>query len=221
MKTKEDLPQRLRRLLSERGMSQTDLATRSRIERSELNRLVNGKRDPRPYEIGWLAEAFGITAEALLEDVDVAKLELFEEEVERGQAHAREVLTAERERDDAKAMYKALEGQVHGMEAGWRAERRDLQAALAAQREDCAQRVALREEALAQREQELLEQNAALRDQITARERELRQSQAVAADRARQVAKLQRALESALGQAAGAALVAGLIGAAIGSSSKS
>ena len=217
---REDFSQRLRRLLGERGMSQTDLAARARIERSELNRLANGKRDPRPYEIGSLAEAFGLTAKEFLDGVDVAKLELFEEEVERGQAHAHEVLTAERERDDAKAMYKALEDQVHGMEAGWRAERRDLQAALAAQREDCTQRVALREDALAKREQELLDQNAQLRDQLTARERELRQATAVADDRARQVAKLQRALESAHGQAAGAALVAGLIGAAIGSSSK-
>lgn len=210
----------MRHLLAERGLSQTDLATRARIERTELNRIINGKRDPRSYEIGWLAEAFGITTKELLVGVDATKLELIEEEMERGQAHARDVLTAERERDDAKAMHKALEGEVHGMESGWRAERRDLQAALAAQREDCSQRLTLREEAFAKREQELLDQLAALRDQLTARERELRQAQALAADRGRQAEQLQASLEAARGKIAGAALFAGIVGAAIGSSGK-
>jgi transcriptional regulator with XRE-family HTH domain len=221
MAPKEDFAQRLKRLIDERGMSQTVLAAKTRIERSELNRLVNGKRDPKPYEIGWLAEALGVSPKELIAGIDYEKLELFEEEVERGQTHAREVLTAERERDDAKAMYKALDDQVHEMEERWRTERRELQTALAEQRDDCKQRVALREEALAKREQELLDQNAVLRDRITVLERELRQAQVVTADRGRQVEQLQKAVEDARGKAAGAAIFAGLIGAAIGSSGKS
>jgi transcriptional regulator with XRE-family HTH domain len=220
MAAKENFAQRLKRLLSDRGFSQTEFAARARIERSELNRLVNDKRGPKPYEIGWLAEALGTTKEELLDGIDVEKLDLFEEEVERGQGHAREVLTAERERDEAKAALRALEDRVHTMEEGWRSERRELQAALAEQRSDCAARIALREEAFAGREQELLNQVASLRDQTTSLERELHQARIVAADRERQAQQLQREVEAARGQAAGTALVAGLIGAAIGSSGK-
>lgn len=221
MAPKEDFAQRIKRLIDERGISQTELAPLSRIERSELNRIVNGKRDPRPYEIGWLAEALGVSTKELLKDIDYEKLDMFEEEVERGQTHAREVLTAERERDDAKTTHNALELEVHRMEEGWRKERQALQDALLEQREDCKERVALREDALAKREQELLTQIATLRDRVTNLERELRQAQAVAADRSLQVEQMQRAAESARGQTAGALLLAGLVGAAIGSSGKS
>jgi transcriptional regulator with XRE-family HTH domain len=217
---KEMFGQRLKRLLTDRALSQTELAAHSRIERTELNRLVNGKRDPKPYEIGWLAEALGCTTKELLDGLELGQIEFVEEEVERGQAHARDVLTAERERDEAKAQYKALEGQVHEMEDAWRSERRVLQASLAEQREDCAKRVAFSEEALMKREQELLDQIASLRDQVTTLQRELRQAQVMTADRGRQVDQLQKSLEAARGQAAGVAVISGLIGAALGSSSK-
>jgi transcriptional regulator with XRE-family HTH domain len=56
----------LKRLRSERGLSQSNLALRARLNRSYLSRLENGKNDPRLEIVGKLAKVLGVTPAQLL-----------------------------------------------------------------------------------------------------------------------------------------------------------
>jgi transcriptional regulator with XRE-family HTH domain len=114
---------RLRRAIDERGISQTDLAAKVEIDRTELNRLVNGKRAPKPREAAWLIEALGVDGDAFLAGLDVADDPAFADEIEQYRGLARRVLDAERERDDAQASRNALDASLHAEEMAWRAER--------------------------------------------------------------------------------------------------
>src|SRR5262245_23346553 len=59
--------ERLRQLMQVRGFTQSSLARRSGVERSLINRILNGKARPRYEHIGWLAVALGIdTADLML-----------------------------------------------------------------------------------------------------------------------------------------------------------
>lgn len=213
--TGKGFARRLRRELERRKWTQTALATKTGIERSELNRLVNGKRDPRGQEIGWLSAAFDMEPEELLEEVDVMELETFTAEVEHARKIASRTLTAEQERDEATASLTAAEESLREAEKGWRTERAELQAMLAQQREDCAERLQRRDEELAQREGQLLGRLGEARDQTIELERQLRRTRRVADDRQRQIAQLQRALEAEKAKVSSAGLFGGLIGAAL------
>lgn len=208
--------ERLRNLINEKGITQTELATRTSIERSEINRMVNGKRDPKPQEIGWLAEALDVHPKKLIEGVNIEQLETFEEEVERAREQARRVLSAERERDEAKSALKVQEDTTRTLEAGWRRERSEMQKLLATQRHDCADRLRQQEDELARREHELLTELSQLRDDKAALERDLRQARQLALNREQQIEHLQRSLAAERGKVAAVGIFGGLLGVAVG-----
>ena len=217
VRTSETFAQRLRRMISDKGISQTDLATRVDIDRTDLNRLVNGKRSPKPREAAWLIEALGIEPKVFLSGLDVAGDPAFHDEVEQHRVLARRVLEAERERDEAKAARNSIEASFRAEEMAWRDERKQLQAALADFRRDCADRVKQRDDALAKRENELLEELSSARDKIAAGARQLRAVTQVSDDRLRQIGELQTRLGSAESRVTTAGLFGGLVGAVLGS----
>lgn len=207
---------RLRRAIDERGISQTDLAAKVEIDRTELNRLVNGKRAPKPREAAWLIEALGVDGDAFLSGLDVADDPAFADEIEQYRDLARRVLDAERERDDAQASRNALDASLHAEEMAWRAERGQLQGALADIRRDGAARLRQREEDFAKREHELLRELSAVRDEHALSQRQLRAANELANERLRQVAELQRALETERARVTAAGVFGGLVGAMLG-----
>jgi len=65
----------LKRLRSEHGLSQRNLALRAGLNRSYLSRLENGKNDPRLEIIGKLAKVLGVTPAKLLDAVQAHQSE--------------------------------------------------------------------------------------------------------------------------------------------------
>ncbi|HEX3478646.1 MAG TPA: helix-turn-helix domain-containing protein [Kofleriaceae bacterium] len=207
---------RLRHAIEKRGISQTELAAKVEIDRTELNRLVNGKRAPRPREAAWLIEALGVGGEEFLGGLDLAEDPAFADEIEQYRGLARRVLDAERKRDDAQASRNALEESLRIEETAWRAERGQLQAALADIRRDCAGRLKQREEEFARREHELLRELSEARDQLALSQRQLRAANELANERLRQVAELQRSVETERARVMSAGVFGGLVGAMLG-----
>lgn len=65
----EQIHQRIRRLMEEHGFSQRALADKANIDRAELNRIVNNKRDPTIEHIARIASGLELQVEDLLRDV--------------------------------------------------------------------------------------------------------------------------------------------------------
>lgn len=212
----ETFAQRLKRLMTEKGLSQTELATRTEIDRSELNRIVHGKRSPKPREAAWLIEALGGSLEEFGDGLDVARDPAFKEEVVQHLGVAHRVMKAERERDEAIASRHSVEGSFRVEEAAWRDERKQLQEALRDVRKDCAERVKQRDEELARRENELLGDLSTARDRIAELERERREAAQLAADRLQQITTLTKAIDAERSKVASAGLFGGLVGALLG-----
>ncbi len=101
----DSMGSRIKALLQARGVSQSELATKSGVDRAELNRLVNGRRQARLEEIGWIAEALGVGVEELVGDLELPA------DLRRALGHfgdlARRMLHVEGERDDARARLAA------------------------------------------------------------------------------------------------------------------
>lgn len=218
MSKTETFAHRLRSELDSRKLTQTELATRTDIDRSDINRLVNGKRDPRPQELGWISAALDIPLDVLLRDLDITEFDTFEVEANHARKVASRVLTAERERDEAKAELRALEGSIRAMEQGWRTERTELQNMLAQQRQDCAERLRQRDEELAAREGELLTRLSEARDTQLQLERRRRMAERIAEERQQQIERLQASLAGEKAKTTTVGLFAGLVGAALAGS---
>jgi len=116
---------RIKAILHSRGLSQTDLATKTGIDRTELNRLVNGRRHARLEEIGWIAEALGVGIEELVGDLKLP------DDLRRALGHfgplAGRVLRSEGERDKARAQMADLESQLGQERQLWHREREELE----------------------------------------------------------------------------------------------
>ena len=202
--------------MAERGLSQSELAIKTSIDRSELNRIVHGKRAPKPREAAWLIEALGISSDDFIAELEVGEDPAFKDEVAQHREFAHRVLTAERERDEAKVARNSFEASFRVEEISWREERKQFQEVLRDMRRDCAERVKQRDETLAKRENELLGKLSEARDRIALAERQSREHEQLAADRLTQIEKLTRALEAERGKVASAGLFGGLVGALIG-----
>ena len=66
--TKRNISANLRRLLSERGMSQADLARETRDNAAYISRLCSGKLEPTASGAARVAAALSVTVEDLLSD---------------------------------------------------------------------------------------------------------------------------------------------------------
>lgn len=122
--------ERLRALLAEQGKSQAQLGRDTSIDRSEINRLCKGKRDPRPHEVIKIARALGIEPAQLLDGVRLPKeFEAVRAELER---IAAELLRNQQERDEARAKLEAERAQIEAERQAWAEERAALDRRLAA-----------------------------------------------------------------------------------------
>lgn len=117
----ETLGSRIRRLMEAAGLNQTSLAAKVGMDRSELNRTINDKRQARAAEIGWIAEALGTTRDELLKGLDLpAELSATRSELEN---LARRVLDAEAERDRARETLALQETALANERELWNEER--------------------------------------------------------------------------------------------------
>lgn len=97
---------RLSTFMEKAGLNQTQIAGKVAIERTILSRVMIDKLPPQSHEIGWLAEALGVTVDDLLDGVELP--EPARRDVERAQELARKVLDAEQACDAAVAELEAL-----------------------------------------------------------------------------------------------------------------
>ncbi|MFN3202445.1 MAG: helix-turn-helix domain-containing protein [Bradymonadia bacterium] len=101
---------RLKGILKERGRSQTWLAEKTGIDRSEINRILNGRKAPRGEHLRWMATALGMDVDQLVGDAQIPQETV--REAERLQSVMEKKLLAESERDIALARVKSLEAQL-------------------------------------------------------------------------------------------------------------
>jgi transcriptional regulator with XRE-family HTH domain len=129
----EPLGERLRRLLLAKGYTQTSLAKKAGLERTDLNRIINGHRNPHQRELPWLAEALDLSVDALLAGAEVphALREIMAEheddEVAKVESALRRVLDAESQRDEAIAKAAATQEERETERKQWEESRAGLQ----------------------------------------------------------------------------------------------
>lgn len=104
------LGNRLKAILRERGKSQTWLAEKTGIDRSEINRILNGRKAPRGEHLRWMATALGMDVQQMVGDARMPEETVHE--VQRIQSVMEQKLVAESERDIALAKVRALEAQL-------------------------------------------------------------------------------------------------------------
>lgn len=130
MAKKESIGARLKKLMLARNITQTALAQRSGIDRSDLNRIVNERRDPRYDELVWICEVLQTPLDEVLSKVELP--ESLREAIAKIEAAAQRVLAAESERDEIAAKLAATE-------KAFEAERADHFAVLAARQAEIDQ----------------------------------------------------------------------------------
>lgn len=205
---KEGLGARIKRLMMERGVSQSGLAKTTGIDRTQLNRLVNEKREPNPDELVWLAQALATTVEAILDGVELQEglrksLGILEEAAKRA-------LVAEGERDAARAELEEAKRAHRAEERRWRTERDELQALLTEAHQAHADALAQ----VRQKEAELRQQVVTFADERAAKEQEISAMRVENKRRGSQITLLQGQLakETSAKNAAGLLGLAGLLG---------
>jgi transcriptional regulator with XRE-family HTH domain len=206
----QTLGQRIRRLMQAHGLNQTELARKTGIERSELNRIINDKRQPKPQELPWLTEALGITVDSLLAGLtlpDALKKGLAELE-----EMARRVLAAEAERDEVLARLDALEQERNHEREQWTRERGRLHAQLQEAREEAVQRVADATRRADSAAHQLETERAAWADERTQLESAIQQLNATMAWQRLQVSSQQQLLAKERGSKVTVGVLAGLAG---------
>lgn len=67
--TKQEFGRRVYRLMTERGWHQSELARQAQLTRDAVSTYVNGRSLPDPKNAKRLAEALGVTLEALLPNI--------------------------------------------------------------------------------------------------------------------------------------------------------
>lgn len=122
MTKKQSFGEKLKQLLKGRKMSQSELARRTGIDRSTVNRLVNGKRDPSSEELEWIAKVLDVDSEELRKDVEF--LQCSPKPSEREAELAARVLQAETRRAEAVRKAETLSAQMQELLDSMAEERR-------------------------------------------------------------------------------------------------
>lgn len=223
---------RLTKLMEQAGLSQTELAKKTGIERSALNRLVNDKREPRPEEVEWIAVALGTQASQLVEGVTFAGEP--PERRERDAELAARILAAESALQAADARNEALEQgrastlrELEQVRKEAAANESRLREAFEREKDAIRAEATQQEQSLREKYKEQLErvQQTALRQEDALR-REIAQLRQESFTKDLEIAELRvrgtslanqtRALQAAVSKAQGTALVSGLLGAVFG-----
>jgi len=93
----EKLRTRVKRLLSERKLTQAEVARKSGIDRSTLNRFLKGERDLTGMQIMWLAQVLGVAADDLVAGAELT--DAARDALQEFAAATQRAVKAESERD--------------------------------------------------------------------------------------------------------------------------
>lgn len=197
--------ERLRRLLVERGLTQTELAAKTGIDRVDLNRMANGKREPKPAELAFLAKVLRVEPEELLEGLDTAEVRMYAVWAER-------VIDAEAIVGEIRSQLESREAAHRAAEARWVAERDELLQARQEVLIDCSAKIADAEAAAAKLQAAHERDLRAMRDQLAAAQELVKQFEARLTAQARSIEQHR----GEVAKQAGREMFAGLVGAAIG-----
>lgn len=156
-KRNEAFGERLAGLMNAKGFNQTALAKKTGIERTHLNRLIRGHRQPHTDEIAWLAEALTVTPAELLDGIDLP--EKVKRAIDDLTELARRVLAAEGERDEAKAKLAESDARHAADAQRWSQERIELERKLVELRRESEKAARSHAENLAAREEEATAMN--------------------------------------------------------------
>lgn len=195
-------------LMKAAGLTQAELARRTGIDRSDINRLCRGHRLPRAAELGWISQVIGTTPEALVDGVELP--EASKRELGAWREAAARMLRAENERDEARALLAAMKEQAAAAQESADREKERLQAEVRRLSEELGRARALAET----REQELQSQVEGLKRDLVAVKQQAKTQVATLQGQVRQLEV--RAAEAAK-TPAGAMILGGLIGAALAS----
>jgi transcriptional regulator with XRE-family HTH domain len=198
---------RIRRLIKAKGFTQSAFATKTGIERTELSRILSGKKAPHPDQILWIAEALEIAAEVLLEGAEMPSG--YRKAMQKGEEAVHRVIQAEGERDEARARIVELTSEVEALHAQLANERTEADQRLAEARAEDARALAAQKAAHAAEVAGLRMSIGKLADE----NRKLTSSVHVA--NASNIA-LQKQVQEARNNATGAAVFTGLMGILVG-----
>lgn len=197
--------EKLKQRITELGVTQTEVAAKAGIDRIELNRMVNGKREPKPHEVAMLARVLKIPVAELAADVNQDEVRVFSVLAER-------VITAEERLAECERELGAVMQARAAAEARWTTEREELIEETVVAKQEAATRIAQIEGDAARREAHL---NLAVRQQteaIAQRSAEITRLQGVIAANGQTIAELRQHLAGEGGRA----LFAGVVGALAG-----
>jgi transcriptional regulator with XRE-family HTH domain len=93
-----------------KDFTQTTLSRKSGIERTTINRMLQGTRQPRPFEIGVLAQCFEAAPEELMDGVSLPPQ--VQRAVDPDRARTEQLLAAEAARDESVARADQLAAEV-------------------------------------------------------------------------------------------------------------
>ncbi len=116
---------RIKTIMQSRGMTQTALALKAGIDRTDLNRFLNGHRGARLEELSWIAEALGLAVEELADDMMLP--ENAREALGRLGETLKRLHQTEAERDEARVRTVALESQLAREREQWLARTASLE----------------------------------------------------------------------------------------------
>jgi transcriptional regulator with XRE-family HTH domain len=198
--------EKLKQRITELGLTQTEVAAKAGIDRIDLNRMVNGKREPKPHEVAMLARVLKIDAEELAADVNQDEVKVFSVLAER-------VITAEERLAESEREREAVVQARTAAEARWTTEREELIEETLVAKQEAASRIAQIEADAARREARL---NLEVRQQTEAvaqRDAEITRLQGVIAANGQTMAELRQRLAGEGGRAIFAGVVGALAGA--------
>lgn len=208
---------RLKRLMGARGITQTQLAERTGIDRSVLNRLANGKAQPRAEHVAWLAPVLELTPEELMRDLDLAPesrraLDWAKESLER-------LMRAEGARDEAIANLEGITRELERERAGRLQDHQEHARAMIEVRAQTERQLREQQDAAARQDAQAQAEKATWIAHLGQSEAALRQA-AMTEDWLRsQIVQLQHDLAAEKGKKVTSAFLAGMAGLLIGGAS--
>lgn len=203
--------EKLKQLLAERGLTQTEVATRTHIDRVDLNRMVNDKREPKPHEVAVLAVVLKVDPKELAGDVDLEQIKLFI-------IIAEHLVEAEDRLSERQVELQSLADSHRAAESRWTIERQELIAEREQSRRDAAARIAELETTAARREAALDLRLREQANQLAQRAETIAQLQNAIAANTQTITTLRAEVAGAGGRAIFSAVIGALAGAALAKS---
>jgi transcriptional regulator with XRE-family HTH domain len=199
-----------------KGFNQTTLSKKSGIDRSSINRMLRGTRQPTQYDIGVLAKCFDVETDALMDGL--ALLPQVQRVVDRDRARTEQLLAAESARDEAVARADHLAAEVERLRGELDSAAVGARKAQAASDAEHAARLRAAEKAHAAATETSHTTIANLKGMLARANAKLSEEAAAKNALRTQVAALQHLLAKEQSAKASAGLLGGIVGMALGRS---